>query len=87
MHDQMPADRGPLFEVLLFVPSSFLMAWFLAGFSIRDLWEIAGPVVIRGWPVAGVIAGGLFVWIVVRIVNWHDTQRATRHQSEFSRPD
>jgi hypothetical protein len=83
MDDQTPADRGPLFEVLLFVPSSFLMAWFLAGFSIGDLWNIAGPIVIRGWPIAGVIAGGLFVWIVVRIVNRHGAPREPGQPSHW----
>jgi hypothetical protein len=84
MNHQNPDDRGPLCEVLLFVPSSFLLAWFLAGFSIWDLWEIAWPIVVRGWPVAGIIAGGLFVWIVVRIVNWHDTARPPGRLSDLS---
>ena len=84
MDDQNPDDGRPLLEVLLFVPSSFLMAWFLAGFSLWDLCEIAPRIVFRGSLVIGIMVGGLFVWMVVRLTNWRHTRRPPRTRSDLS---
>jgi hypothetical protein len=83
MDDYNPDDRGPLPEILLFVPGSFLMAWFLAGFSLWDLCEIASRIAFRGWFVLGTIAGGVFAWVVVRIANWRDTPRPPGSRSDW----
>jgi hypothetical protein len=63
MDDRAPDDRMALLELLLFVPCSFLLAWFLAGFSLLQLWEIAAPIVLAGGYWVSIAAAVCFVWL------------------------
>jgi membrane protein implicated in regulation of membrane protease activity len=78
MDERTPDDRTAIYELLLFVPASFLTAWFLAGFSIGELWQLVAPVVFSVWFVVSVPAGAWFIRVVVRQINRQDDRRLGR---------
>jgi len=73
MENQNPTDGYAVLELLTFVPAAFLVAWFMAGFSIEQLCELVWSAVLLIPPavqfVGGTIFGALFVWMLVRAIN------------------
>jgi hypothetical protein len=67
-------DRLPIIELVVYVSSSFLMAWFLAGLSLSqflELLELLAPLAFAGKWFIGAAAGAWFIHLIVRWVNRH----------------
>jgi hypothetical protein len=77
MDERDPDDRLPVIELLVYVPSSFLMAWFLAGFSLWQLLELIPQVAFTGRWLVGTIAGA---WLIRQIVRQLNRQHDPRHR-------
>jgi len=80
MDERTPNDRTAIHELLLFVPASFLTAWFLAGFSIGELWQLVSPVVFSVGIIVAIPAGAWFIRAVVRQINRHSDSRLARRR-------
>jgi hypothetical protein len=78
MDERTPSDRLPIIESLVYVASSFLTAWFCAGFSLGELIEILAYIGFAGRFVIGVPAGACLIWWIVRCVNHRDDTRLSK---------
>jgi hypothetical protein len=60
-----------------------LLAWFLAGFSLRQLWEIAAPIVLAGGYWVSIPAAACFVWLTGRLINRRDDARHAKLPRDY----
>ena len=69
MDERTPADGLSVLELLVYVSTSFLSAWFLAGLSLWQLLEFVGPAAFAGRWIIGPIAGAWLIRLIIRQIN------------------